>query len=57
MNDSAKIFIEAVADMRNRQKSYFKTRSREDLLKSKEAEKSVDDMLITLDKFIQAKLF
>lgn len=36
---------EAVADMRAKQKAYFKLRTKEALIASKQAEKIVDDML------------
>jgi hypothetical protein len=38
-----KEFIELVREMRNAQKEYFKTRSRDLLSKSKQLEKQVDD--------------
>lgn len=38
-------FAESVESMREAQKAYFKTRSKEDLVKSKEREKRVDDLV------------
>lgn len=39
------IFEDKVKEMREAQKRYFKSRSRSDLLKSKELEKEVDNWL------------
>lgn len=38
-------FFNAVAEMRDAQKSYFKTRSKDDLKRSKELERKVDAMI------------
>lgn len=40
---NAREFFDTVAKMRHAQKQYFKTRSREWLIESKELEKKVDD--------------
>lgn len=42
-------FINAVKEMRQNQKSYFKSRDYSDLLKSKKSEKEVDLMLVKFD--------
>ena len=41
-------FIAAVANMRNAQKDYFRTRSQQTLERSKALEKAVDKMLIEM---------
>jgi len=38
-------FVYLVAEMRKAQKSYFKTRNKGALIRSKELEKKVDDLL------------
>jgi hypothetical protein len=55
----AKQFREAVQEMRSLQKWYFKTRSLNDLVKCKEAEKKVDEHLsdIEREKHAQKSLF
>jgi hypothetical protein len=49
-----KAFIDLVSRMRSNQRDYFRTRSPESLLKSKELEKAVDNWLEEID---QLKLF
>lgn len=46
-------FIELVRAMRDNQKEYFRNRTRESLLQSKELERQVDLLLIPTDKRIQ----
>lgn len=46
-------FIELVRAMRDNQKEYFRNRTRESLLQSKELERKVDLLLIPTDKHIQ----
>ena len=55
----AKQFREAVQEMRRLQKWYYKTRSLNDLVKCKEAEKKIDDYLAGIEREnnAQAKLF
>jgi hypothetical protein len=55
----AKQFREAVQEMRRLQKWYYKTRSLNDLVKCKEAEKKVDEHLadIEREKHAQKSLF
>lgn len=43
--DSLAEFFNTVAEMRDAQKSYFKTRSKDDLKRSKELERKVDAMI------------
>lgn len=45
-----KEFIKAVQDMRTHQRAYFRTRSKTELQKSKEAEMKVDRMISELNR-------
>lgn len=46
----AKEFFKLVIEMRNAQKSYFRTRDKGDLQRSKELEKQVDDEIRRVER-------
>ncbi len=48
-------FVNAVKEMREAQKKYFRTRSQDALLKSKELEKIVDNLIADREKRQQEK--
>lgn len=52
---NAKEFFNLVEQMRQNQKDYFKTRSKEALKKSKELEKQVDDEIARVNKIMSDK--
>lgn len=47
---TAKEFFKLVIEMRNAQKSYFRTRDKGDLQRSKELEKQVDDEIRRVER-------
>lgn len=49
---NAREFFDKVAEMRQAQAAYFKTRSREDLMQSKRLEREVDDEIRRVQKII-----
>lgn len=49
------LFFELVSRMRDKQKEYFKTRSKDTLIESKQLEKQVDDEIARVSLVIQYK--